>query len=100
MRSFAKSVIGLDLTKITMPVHFNEPLSFTQVGVLSSVVSLRTCMARGLDARGYVCALDYRFAVLLCRGSVRTWRMRRFCIQPIVNFLHSVGVRCDGRILL
>ena len=30
--SFAKSVIGLDVTRITMPIHFNEPLSFTQVG--------------------------------------------------------------------
>jgi hypothetical protein len=28
--SFAKSVIGLDVTRITMPIHFNEPLSFTQ----------------------------------------------------------------------
>ena len=26
-----KSVVGKDLTKVTMPVHFNEPLSFLQV---------------------------------------------------------------------
>lgn len=28
--NFLKSVIGKDLTKVTMPVHFNEPLSFLQ----------------------------------------------------------------------
>ncbi|KXJ16295.1 oxysterol-binding protein 1 [Exaiptasia diaphana] len=27
---FMKSVVGKDLTKVTMPVHFNEPLSFLQ----------------------------------------------------------------------
>ena len=26
-----KSVVGKDLTKVTMPVNFNEPLSFLQV---------------------------------------------------------------------
>ena len=31
INSFLKSVIGKDLTKVTMPVHFNEPLSFLQV---------------------------------------------------------------------
>ena len=29
--SFMKSVLGKDLTKVTMPVHFNEPVSFLQV---------------------------------------------------------------------
>lgn len=29
--SFLKNWIGRDLTRITMPVTFNEPLSFTQV---------------------------------------------------------------------
>lgn len=28
--NFMKSVVGKDLTKVTMPVHFNEPLSFLQ----------------------------------------------------------------------
>lgn len=31
--NFMKSVVGKDLTKVTMPVHFNEPLSFLQVRV-------------------------------------------------------------------
>jgi hypothetical protein len=29
--SFLKTVIGKDLTKVTMPVCFNEPISFLQV---------------------------------------------------------------------
>ena len=36
--SFLKTVIGKDLTKVTMPVYFNEPVSFLQV---SSATSLR-----------------------------------------------------------
>ena len=28
---FLKSTIGKDLTRVTMPVYFNEPLSFLQV---------------------------------------------------------------------
>ena len=28
---FLKNLIGKDVTRISMPVHFNEPLSFTQV---------------------------------------------------------------------
>ena len=26
-----KSAVGKDLTRVTMPVHFNEPVSFLQV---------------------------------------------------------------------
>ena len=29
--SFLKNLVGKDITRISMPVHFNEPLSFTQV---------------------------------------------------------------------
>ena len=40
--SFMKSVVGKDLTKVTMPVHFNEPLSFLQVRIFYTGVWVHT----------------------------------------------------------
>ena len=41
-----KSVVGKDLTKVTMPVHFNEPLSFLQVCVNYRVLN---SLVRGFE---------------------------------------------------
>ena len=59
---FLKHFLGRDLTRVTMPVHFNEPLSFTQRIVEDMEYSDLLHNAAGM----YIC-MYLRMHVTVCR---------------------------------
>ncbi|XP_078375403.1 oxysterol-binding protein 1-like isoform X2 [Oculina patagonica] len=77
--NFMKSVVGKDLTKVTMPVHFNEPLSFLQAVLIhqGETFTLLICKA-SFTLSSERLAEDLEYADILNRASFckdSLWRL-------------------------